>query len=397
MRAEPRTILSFLQTYFDVLKDLFEIQSQEGNIRKEIMHSICAKHETDIEAKLIDYKIIRKLQDDFEMREVYYNLFGLLLYENKPLLPETIEKYQVSISELFRKIREGITGEKTILAERIKNLSIQVREFLEAVEKNNSRLLIETRDLKANVEKVDYRDKIKKASYWIEYYIIPLNKILDINHAESIARRLMIISEFTNTKRLNFYDESIRLQFEMLYNQLVQTNDELLRQSRILTNELLPLIERIKTESLIITGCIEFLNNPYKVEPPRMLRITRENTYSKDIYFNTKEYFEQFRHQENIVIEESGFEYDRWVYNKTMYKEKLKSDLPIENFFGWCVNALHGEDEELSQEKFFALFTLLFEEDLLVEFFATDEKIRIKTNRATYLVPQIKLYNNGIS
>ena len=397
MRAEPKTILSFLHSYFDVLKDLFEIQSNDGIIRKEIMHRICAKHDTDIEAKLMDYKIVRKMQDDFEIRDVYYNLFSLLLYEYKPLLPETIEKYQVSISELFRKIREGINGEKTILQERIKNLSMQVREFMEAVEKNNNRLLIETRDLKANVEKVDYREKIKKASYWIEYYILPLNKILDINHAESIARRLMIIAEFTNTRRLNFHDESIRLQFEMLYNQLVQTNDELLRQSRILTNELLPLIERIKTESLIITGWIEFLNNPYKMEPPRLLKITRENTYSKDIYYSTKEYFEQFRQQESITIEESGFEYDRWIYNKVHYIEQLKEALPVEDFFGWCVKTLSYEDPELSQEKFFALMTLLFEEDFLIEFAATDEKIRIKTNKSTYLVPQIKLYYNGIS
>ncbi len=397
MRAEPKTILSFLHAYFDVLKDLFEIQSQEGIIRKEIMHTVCAKHDTDIEIKLLDYKIVRKLQDDFEIRDVYYNLFSLLLYEFKPLLPETIEKYQVSITELFRKIREGINGDKTILQERIKNLAMQVREFLEAVEKNNSRLLIETRDLKANVEKVDYRDKIKKASYWIEYYILPLNKILDINHAESIARRLMIISEFTNTRRLNFYDEGIRLQFEMLYNQLVQTNDELLRQSRILTNELLPLIERIKTESLIITGWIEFLNNPYKMEPPKLLKITRENTYSKDIYYSTKEYFEQFRQQENIVIEENSIDYDKWIYNKVYYMDRLKEQLPVENFFSWCENILKYEDPILSQEKFFALVTLLFEEELLIEFMPTDEKTKIKTSGATYLVPQIKLYYNGIS
>jgi len=99
-----------------------------------------------------------------------------------------------------------------------------------------------------------------------EYYILPLNKILDVNHSESIANRLFDISEFANQKRLNFGDEALRLEFEKLYTQLIQTNDDLLFQSKTLVNELLPLVERIRTESLIITGWIEFLKNPYRLK-----------------------------------------------------------------------------------------------------------------------------------
>jgi hypothetical protein len=67
----------------------------------------------------------------------------------------------------------------------------------------------------------------------------------------------MEISEYANRRRLDFGDETNRSEFEKLYIQLIQTNTDLLRQSKILTNELLPLLERIRTESLILTGWIE--------------------------------------------------------------------------------------------------------------------------------------------
>ncbi|MFY8190006.1 MAG: hypothetical protein ACOVK9_03500, partial [Bacteroidia bacterium] len=165
---------------------------------------------------------------------------------------------------LFRKIREGISKDKLILGQRINDLYNEIKEFGEAVEKNTIRLLNETRELKSNVEKLDYQEKVRKASFWIDYYITPLNNILDINHPDSITNRLFDISNYVNVRRLNFEDELIRLQFEKTYNFLVQTNDDLLKQSKLLSNELLPLIERIRTESIILTGWIEFLKAPQK-------------------------------------------------------------------------------------------------------------------------------------
>ena len=250
LKAEPKTILNFLANHFDSLKDLFDIQSDEGIIRKEQLMQVLSERNDSIETQLIDYKIIRKIGDDFEFRDTYFKLFEFILNEFRPLLPETIQKYEQSIGKLFHKIREGIKGDNLILKNRIDDLYNEIKEFSEAVEKNTIRLLAETRELKSNVEKLDYKEKVRKASFWIDYYIIPLNNILDINHAESITNKLFDISQYVNVRRLNFNDENIRLQFEKLYNFLVMTNDNLLRQSKLLTNELLPLIERIRTESI---------------------------------------------------------------------------------------------------------------------------------------------------
>jgi hypothetical protein len=397
IKAEPKTILHFLWNYFDVVRDLFEIQSNEGIIRKESFALICNTHHADIQQKLLDYKVVKVRGNDFEFRDVYYKLVEFLLFEFRPLLPEEIEKYGIAISELHRKIREGTTSEKNILLDRIKALSSQVGEFSESVEKNTIRLLSETRELKANKEKLDYREKILKASHWIHFYISPLNTILDVHHSESISNKLLQISEYTNQQRLSTSDEAVRLQFEKLYNQLVQVNDELLRQSKILINELLPLIERIKTESLIITGWIEFLKNPYKVNPPKVLKTERDNPYSNKIYLNTKEYFEQFKKNEDVFIEEEPVELKLWIFNKALFKAKLKEDLPLVDFFGWCEKALLDDNQQLSSEKFFSLTSLLFEEDVEVIVDEHQEVNKYQLGDSLIEVPILKVKKNAVS
>lgn len=393
IKAEPISILRFLATYYDIIRELYNIQNKEGIIRHEELTEICGRHEHDVHTQLKEYKILRSVNADFELRDVYYKLIEFILYEFKPMLPETFEKYYMSMSELSRKIKEGINGDKMILSERIINLQTQIREFLDGVEKNTVRLLHETRELKANVDKVDYRVKVHKASFWIEYYIIPLNQVLNVNNPDSVAQRLLDISDYANQRRLNFDEEGIRVQFEKLYNQLIQTNDDLLRQSKILTNELLPLIERIRTESLILTGWIEFLRNPYKVTTPKLLKSNRSAAYNKNLFFHTKEFFEQFMDDEEVFIDEQQLDHEQWIFNKTIVKAKLKEQVPVQDFFTWCRNELMMEFKEVDAEKFFAMCTLLFEEDIEKEFSDRGTRIKIKTAHSKMLVPKIKILN----
>ena len=122
IKAEPRTILNFLNTYFDVVRDLFEYQQQDGLITKEVFDMICLKHGAQMKSRLREYRVVRSIGSDFEMRDVYFKLMEFLLFEFKPLLPETIEKYKGAISELFMKIRKSEHSDRDILQERIKNL-----------------------------------------------------------------------------------------------------------------------------------------------------------------------------------------------------------------------------------------------------------------------------------
>ncbi len=396
LKAEPKTILNFLANYYDSIKDLFDLQTNEGLIRKERLAQNIANRGEAIEQQLIDYKIIRKLGEDFEFRDTYYKLFEFILNEFRPLLPETIQKYEHSIGILFKKIREGIAGDKLILSQRMGDLYNEIKEFSEAVEKNTIRLLAETRELKSNVDKLDYKEKVRKASFWIDYYITPLNNILDINHAESITNKLFDISNYFNIRRLNFDDESIRVQFEKTYSFLVHTNDDLLRQSKLLTNELLPLIERIRTESIILTGWIEFLKAPYKSPLPKLFMIERHFPYSNDMYLNAKEYVEQFATDEKIMIDEPFAMSDKWVFKKDFYKDKMMKQLPVDHFFEWCGLILKKDYQDIETDKFFALSSLLFEEGISIEVDIMDERKLINTSHMTLRVPKIKIAKYGI-
>ena len=396
-KAEPKSILNFLATHFDSLKDLFELQTDGGLIRKERLNEILKERNSDILSQLIEYKIIRKLGDDFEFRDTYYKLFEFILNEFRPLLPETIQKYEQSISILFRKIREGVSKDKLILGQRINDLYYEIKEFSEAVEKNTIRLLNETRELKSNVDKLDYKEKVQKASFWIDYYITPLNNILDINHPDSITNRLFDISNYVNVRRLNFDDELTRVQFEKTYNFLVQTNDDLLRQSKLLTNELLPLIERIRTESIILTGWIEFLKVPYKSPLPKVFKVERTYPYSNDMYMNAKEYLEQFAVEETIFVEDPLMTTDKWVFNKDLYKARLMDQLPVDSFFEWCGLTLRSDYERIETDKFFALTALLFEEGISIELDNNDERQLINTSNMTLRVPKLKIARHGLS
>jgi len=397
MKAEPRTILRFLLEYFDIINELYETQSKGGVIAYETLNQITSKHNTDIKTQLLDYKILSAVNDNYEIRTVYYNLIEFILSEFKPLLPETIEKYHVSISELFRKIKENINGDKVILNQRLTELANEIRTFYEMVEKNTISLLNETRELKANVKKIDYREKIVRASRWIDEYIIPLNKILDINHSASIANKLYDISEFSNKYRLNCDDESSRVLFEKLYFQLIQVNDNLLRQSKILTTELLPLIERIRTESIILTGWITFLKNPYKQKVPQLFESKRTNIYSNNTFFNASELFEQFKNETDIYFEDEINTDEKWIFDKEFFTHKLKSDLPVNDFFKWCNKTLKEEYKKVEIEKFFALTTLAFDEDIERDFGKKPEFDKIKINDLTLTVPKITINKYGIS
>jgi hypothetical protein len=391
LKAEPRTILNFLNTNFDLIRDLFEFQVQDGIISKEVFDMLLSRHGQQMKHRLREYRVIRPVGSDYEMRDVYFKLMEFLLFEFKPLLPETIEKYKGAINELFMKIRRSETQERDILQERIKNLSGQIREFVDLVERNAFRLLSETRDLKSNIDRIEYREKVHKASFWIDYYILPLNKILDVNHSESVASKLMEVSEFANRKRLEFADETVRQEFEKLYTQLIQTNTDLLRQSKILVNELLPLLERIRTESLILTGFIEFLRNPYKVETPPLLKSNRTMVYAKDMLYKVREFFEQFANEEPVVLEDGVTDFDRWIFDREFFKSKLNESMPVNDFFGWCAKTLNKDFENLDTDKFFALTGLLFDEDLSIEFPKKSERVLISTTTSKISVPKLKV------
>lgn len=394
IKSEPKSILQFMASHYDLLRDLFDIQVKNDIITKEALNVGLENYDKNIREQLTEYQILVEQNDDFAFNEPYLILFEFIHQQFKPLLPEEIEHFGQAIRTLFLKIKEGINDDKNILLERIEALSNQIRKFTNAVVNNTKSLLAESRELKANNKKIDYQEKIHKARYLIENYITPLNTILDVNHSQSIYNELLNVSQFSNVKRFDYGDESIRREFEKLYHLLRQVGKDLNTQSVTLTNELLPLIERIKTESQYLRGFHFYLTNGncYKeIEPPRIFVSTRDNIYNRFVYENTKEYFEQFKHEAEIIVVEDSEQTNDWLFDKSKYKETLNKNLPVDDFFKWCESSIKQENENFSFDNFFMVTSLLFEDDYEVSVSTEGKKITVSNDESELIMPKLTI------
>lgn len=394
IKSEPKSILQFMASHYDLLRDLFDLQVKNNIITKEALSICLENYDKNIHAQLTEYQILVEQNDDFAFNEPYLILFEFIHQQFKPLLPEEIEHFGEAIKTLFLKIKEGINEDKNILLERIEALSSQIKKFTNAVVNNTKSLLAESKELKANNKKIDYQEKIQKARYLIENYISPLNTILDVNHSQSIYNELLNVSQFTNVKRFDYIDESIRREFEKLYHLLRQVVKDLNLQSIILTNELLPLIDRIKTESEYLRGFLHYLTNGrcYKeIQPPKIFVPTRDNIYNRFVYENTKEYFEQFKYEDEIIVVEDSQQTSDWIFDKSKYKESLNKNLPVEDFFKWCESSIKQESENFSFDNFFMVTSLLFEDDYEISVNRDGKKISVSNENSELVMPKLTI------
>lgn len=394
IKSEPKSILQFLANHYELLRELFDLQVKNEIIRREQLYNSIKEYGSDLEVQLKEHKIIVEQNDDYVINEPYFILFEFILQQFKPLLPEEIEKYGQSIRILFFNIKEGINSDKNILLDRIEALSKEINKFTNSVKNNTQSLLYESKELKANNKKYEYQEKVHKARFWIENYIVPLNAILDVNHTQSIYNELLAISQFSNIKRFDYGDESIRRQFEKLYNLLRQVARDINHQSSILTNELLPLIDRIKTESEYLRGFHLYLTNGncYKgITPPNLFVSRRDNIYNPYVYENSKEYFDQFKNEDEVIVIEDNNYLTEWIFDRTEYKANLDKDLPLNDFFGWCENTIKQEKTDFTIDILFMVTSLLFEDDYEVFVDEHNRKMTISTDSAELFMPRLNI------
>ena len=118
--------------------------------------------------------------------------------------------------------------------------------------------------------------------------------------------------------------------------------------------------------------------------------------FSSNAALNAKAFLEQFASDDTIYVEEAIEAADRWIFDKDYFKDRLKENLPVENFFDWASVTLKKEYKNIETEKLFALTTLLFEDDLQLEFDEKKKNKKIKTDEYTLKVPNIAVSNYGI-
>jgi hypothetical protein len=105
---------------------------------------------------------------------------------------------------------------------------------------------------------------------------------------------------------------------------------------------------------------------------------------------------EQFAKDDTIYLEDLIDNNDKWIFDIDYFKGKLREELPVNNFFDWATTTLEKEYTAIETDKLFALTTLLFEEDLQLEFDEKKKNKKIKTDEYTLKVPNITVSNYGI-
>ena len=269
-----------------------------------------------------------------------------------------------------------------------------VEKFLNDIEGQTFRLLRDTESLKVNAENhSDFTIRIEKANYWIDEYIIPLNSILDKDHPNSVVNAIIQVQRYASEKRILADNYELRREFEKLYASSVNAKNELDKNLSSLTRELLPLLERIKSDSIILSGFYHFVENidqpeNYIISLPDLLRRTKGNVFSKTFSSEAEFYIDQFNYQTPEILYEEEIE---WLPDASHFKELLLKEKSVEDFYKWCFDALKVHTTNITLSKYFTVSNLILEEDLTAEY--NDEaRFDIQLSDAILKMPKVKIY-----
>ncbi len=421
MNINGKSILGFLHRHYDFVHRLFSVAKLTNFfINEETLKGICKNCEISFE-ELKSYRIVRPQgNQEYSLPAVYVQFLSHLFADFSIPLHTSVDKYRKSIADYSTELwREK---EYNKLNDLINSLISEIEEFGEIVENRTQQLLKETRALKSNLSQIDYLEKTKKASYWIDNYIIPLNNILERDKPDSIYQELTRIGDFASRQQYAHPSFEIRSQFATLYLYSKNIIDEMLKNSAIISRELLPLAERIKSESQILTGAVAHLEDMKQValglkkmeELPQIpfFETTRLNhtLYSDSFGLDAKFLWGRIQENEKFILQPTENQiFATWFFDletKNYYKKKLIQDLPIDNFFGWCYTALKAEFQDIqlqaiNREHFFAISSLLFlneefekEFQIKLETVFEPEKIEIQLKDLILEMPKIRLKKN---
>lgn len=395
MNINGKSILGFLHRNYDFTHRLFSIAKQANFfIKEETLKDLCREFEVNFDI-LKEYRIVKEQRNsEYNLPSVYVQFLSYLFSDFSMPMHESVDKYRASITNYYTQLLQEKEHNK--VNDLINSLVGEIEEFSEIIENRTQQLLKETRELKSNLLQIGYLEKARKASYWIDNYIIPLNDILERENPHSVYQELTRISDFASRQQYEHTQFEIRKQFTALYLHSKNIIDEVLKNSAVISKELLPLAERIKSESQILTGAIAYLKDIRQAalglkkaeELPQIafFETTRLNhtLYSESFGQDAKFLWERLQEDESFVLQPTENEvFDTWFFDletKSHYKNKLIQDLPIDNFFQWCYASLQTEFHEtatqnINSEKFFAVSSLLF----LDEEFEKDFQIQIDT------------------
>ena len=158
----------------------------------------------------------------------------------------------------------------------------------------------------------------------------------------------------------------------------------------------MPLLERIKSDSIILSGFYHFvenIDNPenYIIPLPELLRKSKPTVTSKSFDGDAIFYIDQFSYQPQEILYEEDNEQTEWLPDSEHFKEQLLKQKVVENFYQWCFDELKKHTDNISLSKYFTVSNLILEEDLEAEY-KDETRFEIQLTDAILKMPKVKLY-----
>jgi len=353
---EPVQILAFVTSFFNEIKVIYKLEKEYGSITYSQLKTTFDRDSTI--DKLFEYDILEEMVDEsFKIKEVWYALIESLLDETSLDMPEQISKYHLSLTELYTMLKSSKS--KNEVVEYTKSLDKEISRFESQLKRNIKELIEETRYIKVNSDKLNYKEKMKKASELSNLYLEPFNIIMQ-NHSDSLMSIIVDISEEANKQRFLNTDNILQKLYTKVYMAFCRVEREVQNNNRLLINEVGPLLERIKSESVLLSGFSLFLRNNKKYEVPKLLLKTNNKVYYRDAIWEAKEIWDGYYEiQEDVVMQSIEIVKKEWMYDETKYLNKLEKVLPVNNFYNWIYMELKLETEIVDSKMFLQLSKLI--------------------------------------
>lgn len=398
-KADPDKVLRFIEENFGLFQQLYRAQLDDNVVAGQAFDEIVRGSGDITVRRMFDYKLLIPQYNDYRLSEPLRQFMAFLLSEFKPLLPEELDKYRISLEELLDRIGgAGKYHSPVLLRERLDALYDEIQRFLDNVESNTGQLLRATQELKTNKDQMTFSERVRKARHLIEHYIEPLSRILDVHHRESIANVLTRISTFVNEARFVAEEPRIADRYTQLHDLLRAADRRMVDQSRIITRELLPLIERLQRESEILNGWVHFLERPFHREVPRLPKRTAFSLTGGHLATEVQFFLEQFIHRPEAVVlrtEAEPLGSRSNYFNRQSYVRRLAQALPVANYFEWCHEALSTYEDRPNSTRFFRICSLAFEEGDRWTMSFSDERTRIRLGDLELEMPVVTVRKNG--
>jgi hypothetical protein len=280
---------------------------------------------------------------------------------------------------------------------RLEHLYNEIHSLLDNVTNNTYTLLKRTQRLKVNRQQLTYAARVKEARLLIDQYIVPLNRIVDLNDANSIATLLQNIAKKINLDRMAAYSPSVIERYELVDGLLRQVNGKLQREADVIRRELTPLIERIQRESEVLGGWLLFLERPLLSAVPDVAKRHVLQVFGDQTEADLKMYIEQFiraKRAASIKLNTApDGKLDIPLLDRADYRKRLREAVPLSDFFSWCMTQIQKLPPERQERDLLELTSLLFNEEDYELVFGED-RLHFTFNRQRYLLPTLSVRLN---